>query len=110
MLELVTSRSKPAAASDLNGFVVPGLFQSISNSAVAALLTQLLPIHMQLSLPWLLPLHIQLLLPPSPLLQLLSPSSPPITTLATVTALKSGGAIPNELTKPMLTSASPMEN
>src|ERR1700722_20917305 len=143
MLELVTSRSSAVAVSDLNGFVGPVCLQSISNSADAGLLTQLLlPLHMQLSLPLppLLPLHMQLSLPLSPLLplhmqlslplppllplhmQLLLPLPPPlslhtqlllplplqllllsllpITTLARVTALKSGGVLRNGLTKP----------
>src|SRR5258707_14839109 len=61
------------------------------------------PLHMQLLLPEpLLSLHWQLLSP----LQLLIP----IATLATVTALKSGGALPNGLTKPMLKTNSPTEN
>ena len=133
------SRSRLVVPSDLNGDAVPGLFQSMSNSALAGLLGQLLlppplvlhtqlllplppllPLHMQLLLPLppLLPLHMQLLLPLPPLLplhmQLLLPLPPllplqllmlPIATPATVSALKSGGAAPNRLTKPMLKTA-----
>src|SRR5258707_7917114 len=97
MAAFLTSRSSLAVSSVLNGLTVPELPQSISNSALASLLTPLLeqlllplppllplPLHMQLLSPSPLPLllHMQLLLPPSPQpsllhMQLLLPPSPP---------------------------------
>src|ERR1700722_18497433 len=86
-----------------------------------------LPLQLQLLLPLLplLPLHMQLLLPPSPpvlplQLQLLLPLPPllplqllpllPMAPFASVTAVKSGGAVPNGLTKPMPSTDPPTEN
>src|SRR5450631_3920532 len=102
MLALDRSRSNPVGASVLNGVAAPEFLQSITNCAVCTVMQLLSPLPPLLPLP----LHMQFLLPPSPLqLPLL-----PMVALAIVTAVKSGGAAPNGLTKPIPSTDPPMEN